>query len=147
MYIDSGTFWAFIISLGVAIGIVYYMLNKKIAVPSADYKKDLDEAIRKLAHATTEDIKNLSAILSEELTSLQDKHEKDIIAIRGRLIAPEDIEKMAEKAVNDQHKANKKSLNEISELYARIANLEKKTGTKPPKIKASSAGDVVAKDN
>lgn len=44
MYIDTGTFWTISIGLGVAIGIVYYMLKQKI-----EKKADFDSEIYFLA--------------------------------------------------------------------------------------------------
>lgn len=129
MYIDTGTFWAFIIGLGVAIGVIYYTLDKRITNPNTDYKKDLDDAIKRLAKATAAD-----------LDDIRTKHENDIVAIYGRLFAPEDIKNMVEEILNEQHGSNKKRLNEISELYARVENLETKTSIKPPKVKVSPSG-------
>lgn len=89
-YITDGTFWFFIIGICATIGIIYYLLNKKI-----------------------------------------DKLQQSLINL-----------------INNSGYEKKRQINEISELFARVENLENKTNVKPPKISESSSGiGVIVEEN
>lgn len=121
MYIDTGTFWVIAIGLGIAIGAVYYVLNKKInqPLPPEQYNKAIEDIKRDVYIATREDTKamaevmdnNFDAIiksLDEKVKEICNVLDSEVGAVKGRILAPEDIEKIAQKAIKDQKHTTKK---------------------------------------
>ena len=88
MYVDSSTFWIIAIALGAAIGIVYYLLDKKID----DTKKEILGITKDILIETVNSI-------GEEMQIMEAKHQKDIEGAYARTFAPADIERIAEKAI------------------------------------------------
>lgn len=89
MYIDSGTFWIFIILLGVGIGVTYYLLNKRVKAneqTTATLYKALDKItkaidqefvdVRNEAHRNSAEIYNNVADAIESLETKSNKKSK-----------------------------------------------------------------------
>lgn len=58
MYIDSSTFWVIVIALGAAIGVVYYLLNKKIEA-NTQKTAQICEVIDKMADLVDQEFVNV----------------------------------------------------------------------------------------
>jgi uncharacterized membrane-anchored protein YhcB (DUF1043 family) len=58
MYIDTGTFWVIAIGLGIAVGVIYYLLNDKIKKNQQDIQSLL-KAIRGMADFVDQEFVNV----------------------------------------------------------------------------------------
>lgn len=87
MYIDSGTFWVIAIALGVAIGVVYYLLDKRV------------DANTKKTAQVCEVIHQMAEMIDTDLADIRNEAHRDKAEIYGHLAdAFEEVEKAYEES-------------------------------------------------